>query len=605
MEEFLKIKWTIDDPSELEKQPEFIKEEVLSQSLIYKNFDKPIKELFVNPLKKNKKVLTVNGKKCIPGEQHYFEHKEFSFLNEKQHEHCLKAYELLRSGKSPADYSESETFFINTFNELKPKIIQENELYQKKCMALWKNNVVSLKPVNCSNNNYTKYIWTEQCNRYLNYGPKFKEISSISLTYTEEDGAVEYKCLSNILEVGILAKFTHPSFKTKCLLPTNSLPRQTAKMTSQLEVSKDKHIKKLLEHHKIDVVISNGGLKCLMDNTNPKSIWDIPILVKEIEINQDCKTFKKKVVFIDKPLPIKTPNRLDIINICMKKLIKTNLCEYEAFQYPVPDIPADMNAEERNKLEHQGNVEKKRIIHHNAQYRLWNIKKVKNQHNLLKNTNEDSNINLLIRSKLTGCEIGENGALMPVILRPKTEQQLKLGANIPSKSDLSREWTSLFFTPYSNLYRARVNTNPAELVKIEKCSIQKVVNEAWVHYKYKPHFGLGVLQKILGELLKLDYGEYLLHHVPKSGAFASLMKKCDESAPDGLNLSNLFEERNVDLTLDNIPWLPIDVNFVLPVLEAKNRLPAMFTPLKPRKDFFKFKNKGKKKKGVKKSGSKQ
>lgn len=80
-------------------------------------------------------------------------------------------------------------------------------------------------------------------------------------------------------------------------------------------------------------------------------------------------------------------------------------------------------------------------------------------------------ITVLIRSKLDGCEVNiwfllvgsllkivslqalDDGKLQPVILSPKMEYQLEFGGNTPTKAELSKEWNSLFFRPFSKLYR--------------------------------------------------------------------------------------------------------------------------------------------------------
>lgn len=40
----------------------------------------------------------------------------------------------------------------------------------------------------------------------------------------------------------------------------------------------------------------------------------------------------KNVIFIDKPLPKKSPNIFDLNENCAKILLKTNFCDAEAFR---------------------------------------------------------------------------------------------------------------------------------------------------------------------------------------------------------------------------------------------------------------------------------
>lgn len=77
-------------------------------------------------------------------------------------------------------------------------------------------------------------------------------------------------------------------------------------------------------------------------------------------------------------------------------------------------------------------------------------------------------------------------------------------------------------------FLARLQPLTGEVVALEKCSIQKVANEANVHYNCKPILSLGLLEKCFSELLKLDKGNYLLQHVSKDGAFVSILKEQDK-----------------------------------------------------------------------------
>lgn len=81
--------------------------------------------------------------------------------------------------------------------------------------------------------------------------------------------------------------------------------------------------------HNIDVVISFSSLKRLTDNADLKENWILPVIVKEI--SEHGKNIKK-VVFIDNPFPQTEPNRYYLAHTAFKYLLKTNLCQYEAFR---------------------------------------------------------------------------------------------------------------------------------------------------------------------------------------------------------------------------------------------------------------------------------
>lgn len=102
-----------------------------------------------------------------------------------------------------------------------------------------------------------------------------------------------------------------------------------------ISVSQDKNIEELILKHPIDVVVSSGGLHRILDNTDFSVSWDIPIIIKEIE--HGTEKIKKKIVFIDKPLPLPHPTKADFSKICHKLLLRSNLCEFEAFKFPTTE----------------------------------------------------------------------------------------------------------------------------------------------------------------------------------------------------------------------------------------------------------------------------
>ncbi|XP_060528734.1 uncharacterized protein LOC132703476 isoform X2 [Cylas formicarius] len=440
--------------------------------------------------------------------------------------------------------------------------------------------------------------------RWKNLGlyPRFyNEKCSFNMKFNENENIIDFTCTHNVLEMGTLARFSHPDLRSPCRLQKANLPNleDNHHFNSKLPVSRDENIMNLLQQFEVDIVISFSALKCITDSSDLKNKWLIPIVVKKIKIQRENEPERsKKIVFLDKRCSYTETSNVDFAHLSFKRLIRTNFCQFEAFKYDKQETSVSTSEETRNKSStvnenadeafREKNCNK---IHHNATYRIWNIKKTDCQNNLMKNKSKSLEINVLVRSKLDACECNENNTLQPVILYPKLEMQLNFGANIPSKSELAREWTSLFFTPYSNLYRVRISPLTNEVICVERCTIQKVVTEAQTHYNYKPHLGLGILQKVFEKLQMLEPGNYLLQHLPKHEAFVAVLKECQESGGDRFDLHSEQEK----IVTDSLPkdWLPIDVNFVLPSFDIARRMPGMFSP---RKKFNKVK---KKKKGKK------
>lgn len=105
-------------------------------------------------------------------------------------------------------------------------------------------------------------------------------------------------------------------------------PSQNIIINSKKSVSEDENINKLL-HHDFDIVISSSGLKRLTNFIENTGNWDLPVIIKEVQVEPRVK---RKIVYIDKPLPKKQPNVNDFCFKCHKQLIRMNFCQYEAFR---------------------------------------------------------------------------------------------------------------------------------------------------------------------------------------------------------------------------------------------------------------------------------
>ncbi|KAL3268591.1 hypothetical protein HHI36_007699 [Cryptolaemus montrouzieri] len=118
------------------------------------------------------------------------------------------------------------------------------------------------------------------------------------MTYKEDDNVtVEVNCIQNLLELGTLSRFSQPSLKLQCRLSAQTLPAvpSSIQSNSKQPVSQDGNIKTLLENNEFDVAISSSGLKRLLDNTDTKAKWSIPVKIENIEIEKEGKIIIKKL----------------------------------------------------------------------------------------------------------------------------------------------------------------------------------------------------------------------------------------------------------------------------------------------------------------------
>ncbi|KAJ3642094.1 hypothetical protein Zmor_024910 [Zophobas morio] len=581
MNEFLKLSWRKNITDE-EFDRKFLTDAAVADLYVYKSFDKPI-----NSKPKKSIKLHLANKKHVPGLKYHRLIKRKSLLTKITKFHCLEALKVIQSGKRQDLLTRKETNSLTVYNKCHSKIVEENRLFNEYIRNVWLKHRYKEAKTRPGIYNYAWNYWKEKMGRYLEYPQYYKQCETLCLNFEENEASVDFQHVIQPLETGTLARYVHANLKEQCILKLNVLRKLEKQdlLNSKLPVSQDKNINKLAQSHNFDVAISSSGLKRIIDYTSVKDKWLIPVVIKEIQVDKGGTTTTKKIVFVDKVLPDINPTVHDLNKHTYKRLLRLNFCQYEAFSYPVEEVPIEgvkeesikTNKEEDEKMEElpiNEKQEKNRVIHHNVNYRIWNIKKCTIQNTLMKNQVKDKEINLLVRCKLDGCEATEQGVLYPVIVRPKIEQQVQYGVNIPSKSELARDWTCLFFRLYSVLYRARIYNPTTEIIAVEKCSIQKINVEAHTHYEYKPILGLGVLQKILSRLITLDCGTYLLQHLPKQESFISLLKQCDNE-DKAFDLHTYCAEPKVD-TKRHPSWLPIDVNYILPVHEEKKTIPGLF-----------------------------
>lgn len=136
---------------------------------------------------------------------------------------------------------------------------------------------------------------------------------------------------------------------------------------------------------------------------------------------------KKKVVFVDKPLPLTHPTKVNLSKICHKLLLRSNLCGFEAFTFSGLDLPSEKASSSENENKEQtcdtaNNSQGSfycsynfilfqrdflgKKLYHNAFYRLWRLSnKLPDQSVLMKSNTDVKTVTLLVRTKLDGCEV--------------------------------------------------------------------------------------------------------------------------------------------------------------------------------------------------------
>ncbi|KAE8742240.1 hypothetical protein FOCC_FOCC012211 [Frankliniella occidentalis] len=250
----------------------------------------------------------------------------------------------------------------------------------------------------------------------------------------------------------------------------------------------------------------------------------------------------------------------------------------------------------------------------NVMYNLWSLQDEKNKANPLEE-NSAKNINLLIRSRIDGCESLGSGAYEPLTFAVKPEYQLEYGAGVVALSDLTRQWAKLLIQPNTSLARVRVNVTTSEMVKVEKCSKEEVAADAKLLYNEDLSHTLMTLNGVLLDLMSLSSGEYLLSHTPDMGLNAKLFKTTIGNEAVDWYLPAGYGALPGEIGCD-VPWQPLDSRVIMPKNLLFHQMPCTFQPywapdIKPKQykpkppKFATINNlKSKKKKKNKKKGKK-
>lgn len=90
--------------------------------------------------------------------------------------------------------------------KLQSKISEENVKYSKYALNVWKKNCSSLTGLKRLAYKYIKERWKRHTFRYADYKQFYKNLKMVSLSYTDEDPAVEVVMKENILEVVCFCK---------------------------------------------------------------------------------------------------------------------------------------------------------------------------------------------------------------------------------------------------------------------------------------------------------------------------------------------------------------------------------------------------------------
>lgn len=150
-------------------------------------------------------------------------------------------------------------------------------------------------------------------------------------------------------------------------------------------------------------------------------------------------------------------------------------------------------------------------------YKLWKLMLEKDSHeetraNFLKSESSYRPIVMLVRSKQHAVRI-TNGEVHPVSLASKLEYQSEYGMELPTMSEICRQWISLYFRDKCDLVRVRTDAPTHKLLLVEDKKIEDLTRE-WFDQRIRSSL-LSILYSVLLGLLDVEPGDYLLSHRKK------------------------------------------------------------------------------------------
>ncbi|RGB33371.1 hypothetical protein C1646_187757 [Rhizophagus diaphanus] len=239
-------------------------------------------------------------------------------------------------------------------------------------------------------------------------------------------------------------------------------------------VSQDPLIPEMLSNHKVDIVISSGGLTALVGLAESTDV-DLEIPIKIVEFTKENSTLK--TIYIDKPFVKKkmTPREINQVyyNTAFKSMaLKMDTC-----------INISNVENKDGELQHSSQ---------NLEYSLWNI----------------DDISILIRCKSDGYYRDSDQKIRTVGIKSKLDYQLDYNYESISFIEQSRWWIYSMIRNKADLMLGRIDVPKNTLNMVERVSAENILpDENRVKSLVKKlHYIFKQLQR------QLFQGSYILRH---------------------------------------------------------------------------------------------
>ncbi|RUS73501.1 hypothetical protein EGW08_018741 [Elysia chlorotica] len=175
---------------------------------------------------------------------------------------------------------------------------------------------------------------------------------------------------------------------------------------------------------------------------------------------------------------------------------------------------------------------------------------------------------ILIRTRSQG-----NLGTRNVYFAAKLEYQSNHGLEQVTSEEMIQNWAACYIRPNCKLIRARINAFTSEILMFEELECHQILKPS---SSFRPMEGFSFINNVLTQLSSLEQGHYLLSHEPGMN-FCGIRTLKQGARLDTIEMPlPVPPERK--LSMDSVPWIPIDPNLLLPYHIKHQRIPATFLP---------------------------
>ncbi|XP_053987491.1 uncharacterized protein LOC128880932 isoform X1 [Hylaeus volcanicus] len=551
-----------------------------------------------NRLKQSNNIKRSRYVPCIVKSK--FQFPRPSNLNKEQQALCLRV--LLRFSESDKPkLTQPDREELQTYMSLQSIISREQDEFLEFAKSKWHERLLK---ITCED--YINLHWRSKLQYIRNIPRYYAEVTNVPFV---ADKNIDVKFISDCLQRGHLPNIVLPTFHSSYMLcisseqlqerfPPKTYVSKESPICSKLPVSEDTNCQELAENNNVDLVISSSGLNCLVNNIGPSSSnsWILPIVIKR---HND-----KNVIYIDKPAPPSANTVPHKNNWVYKYILKYFLINVE---HPISEnteayydnIFGEVNSEVILRLEDEyentscgintkthlnvvgetksieSNLKQQVNTKENVSYKLFSIGPQSSEQNeLMKNVIKE--YKMLVRTKTDGFVTLENNVQKLLLLAPKLEHQVDLGAEAVTLEESLKQWISLVFRPFTFLARVRINAETSEILQVEHRTAMSISNEIKRLYNIKVEDSLTILHNVVQSLANLSPGRYVMRHTVRNGSFATVYKEVESPGKNIFDIHTVYDEQYH--TLHNSPWIPLDKIVPTPMVKHFERMPAMFHP---------------------------